>query len=231
MFKILILEDDLILLKTLKDVLCKNHYQVDLAHDLNRAEQLIADNDYDLLIFDRLVNNEDSLEFLEALRADQTCIRVLIISQKKLIDDRLLSLKVADDFLAKPFVIKELLLKVNNLLSRSKYKLEENFVCPYFYLNEAGLVQDLATGNCFYLPKKERQILECLLLHQNQAVSYQTLINYVWPRTDNIPQQRTLNVYVRRIRLKIGRFSRYIKTIRDFGFILDCNQAESSVTR
>ena len=126
MFKILILEDDLILLKTLKDVLCKNHYQVDLAHDLNRAEQLIADNDYDLLIFDRLVNNEDSLEFLEALRADQTFIRVLIISQKKLIDDRLLSLKVADDFLAKPFVIKELLLKVNNLLSRSKYKLEEN---------------------------------------------------------------------------------------------------------
>lgn len=229
MFKILILEDDLVLLKTLKEVLVKNNFQVDLAHCLNRAEQLIENKEYDLLIFDRLVNNEDSLDFLEALRADESFIRVLLISQKKLLNDRLLSLKVADDFLAKPFVIKELILKVNNLLSRSKYKLADNYFCPYFYLNESGLVQDLATGNCFYLPKKERQILECLLLHQNQAVSYQTLINYVWPRTDNIPQQRTLNVYVRRIRLKIGHFSQYIKTIRDFGFILDCNQEGSLV--
>lgn len=227
MFKILILEDDLVLLQTLKEVLCKNNYQVDLAHCLSRAEQLIEDKEYDLLIFDRIVNNEDSLDFLEGLRVDQSFIRVLLISQKKLIADRLLSLKVADDFLAKPFVMKELLLKVSNLLSRSKYQLEENYVCPYFYLNESGLVQDLATGNCVYLPKKERKILECLLLHQNQAVSYQTLFNYVWPRTDNIPQQRTLNVYVRRIRLKIGRFSQYIKTIRDFGFILDCNQEEN----
>ena len=77
------------------------------------------------------------------------------------------------------------------------------------------------------MPKKEKLILECLLLHQNQAVSYQSIMNYVWPNLDNLPQQRTLNVYVRRIRLKIGNFGQYIKTIRDYGFILDCSQAES----
>jgi len=228
MFKILILEDDLILLKTLKQVLLKAKYHVDLAHELQRAEQLVGENDYDLLIFDRLIKNEDSLNFLEEIRTNQSFVRVLLISQKKLLVDRLLALKVADDFLPKPFAINELLLKVSNLLSRSKYKIEERYICPFFYLNDAGLLQDLKNGDCFYLPKKEKQILECLLLHQNQAVSYQTLIDYVWPRTDNIPQQRTLNVYVRRIRLKIGRFSQYIKTIRDYGFILDCNKEESA---
>jgi len=227
MFKILILEDDRLLLRTLKEVLLRVNYSVDLAHELKRAEELINNNDYDLLIFDRLVNNEDSLNFLEEIRADQSFIRVLLISQKKLLVDRLMALKVVDDFLAKPFVTKELLLKVSNLLSRSKYKIEEQYVCPFFYLNESGLLQDFANGDCFYLAKKERQILECLLIHQNQAVSYQTLIDYVWPRTDNIPQQRTLNVYVRRIRLKIGRFSGLIRTIRDYGFILDCNKEES----
>ncbi|MFA6814035.1 MAG: response regulator transcription factor [Candidatus Pacebacteria bacterium] len=228
MFKILVLEDDLILLKTLKQVLIKSKYHVDLAHELERAGELIDNNDYDLLIFDRFINREDGLDFLVGLRAEQSFVRVLLISQKKLLVDRLMALKLADDFLAKPFVVKELLLKVTNLLSRSKCRQEERYICPYFYLNDAGLLQDLENADCFYLPKKERQILECLLIHQNQAVSYQTLIDYVWPRTDNIPQQRTLNVYVRRIRLKIGRFSGLVKTIRDYGFILDCNKEESA---
>jgi len=154
MFKILILEDDLILLKTLQRVLSKANYCVDLAHELQRAKQLIVSNNYDLLIFDRLINREDSLNFLEELRTDQVFTRVLLISQKKLLVDRLLALKVADDFLAKPFVVKELLLKVANLLSRSKCKVEESYVCPYFYLNDAGLLQDLNNGDCFYLPNE-----------------------------------------------------------------------------
>ena len=226
MFRILIVEDDLNLLKTLKQVLVKSNYQVDLAQKISRVEQLVHDNDYDLLIFDRVIDKQDSINFLEELRSEQNFIRVLVISQKKLLVDRLMSLKVADDYLAKPFAMKELLLKVTNLLSRSKLKLEERYVCPYFYLNDAGFLQDLKNGEIFYLPKKERQIMECLLLHQNQAVSYQTLIDYVWARTDDIPQQRTLNVYVRRIRLKIAHFSQYIKTIRDYGFILDCSVKE-----
>jgi DNA-binding response OmpR family regulator len=227
MNKILILEDDLFLLKTLKEVLIKAHYQVDLTQDLIRAQQLLVENDYDLLIFDRLIKNKDSLEFLQDLRKDQKFLRTLIISQKKLLVDRLISLKAADDFLAKPFATKELLLKVNNLLIRSKVMREQRFVCSYFILNEAGFVCDKHLKNCVYLPKKERKIMECLILHQNQAVSYQTLINYVWPRNDFIPQQRTLNVYVRRIRLKLPAYSQFIKTIRDFGFILDCNEGGS----
>ncbi len=227
MFKILLLEDDLSFLKTVKEVLNKANYQVDIAKELSRAEELVYEQDYDLLIFDRLIANEDSLNFLEELRAKQYFMRVLLISQKKLLVDRILALKVADDFLAKPFVTKELLLKVKNLLSRSRVKLEEQYFCPHFFLSDSGLLTSISGEESFYLPQKERKILECLLLHQNQAVSYQTLIDYVWPRTDELPQQRTLNVYVRRIRLKIGRFSQYLKTIRDYGFILDCAKKES----
>lgn len=227
MFKILILEDDINLITTLKRVLVKENFQVDLAQKISRAEQLVNEHNYDLLIFDRLIDGIDSATFLEEIKSDRKFLRVLMISQKKLLADRLLALKVADDFLAKPFVIKELLLKVNNLLSRSKLSLEDSYTCPYFFLNDSGILQGIKNGESFYLPKKEKQILECLLLHQNQAVSYQTLIDYVWPSLDKLPQQRTLNVYVRRIRLKIGHFGQYIKTIRDYGFILDCSKEES----
>jgi DNA-binding response OmpR family regulator len=226
MFKILLLEDDLSFLKTLKELLNKANYQVDIARELSRAEELVYEQEYDLLIFDRLIADEDSLNFLEELRAKQYFMRVLLISHKKLLLDRILALKVADDFLAKPFASKELLLKVKNLLSRSRVKLKDQYVCSQFFLSDSGLLTSIDGEESFYLPKKERRILECLLLHQNQAVSYQTLINYVWPRTDDLPQQRTLNVYVRRIRLKIGRFSQYLKTIRDYGFILDCGKKE-----
>jgi DNA-binding response OmpR family regulator len=227
MFKILLLEDDLCFLKTIKEVLHKAKYQVDIAKELSRAEELVYEKDYDLLIFDRLIAHEDSLNFIEELRDKQYFMRVLLISHKKLLLDRILALKVADDFLAKPFASKELLLKVKNLLARSRIKTEEQYACSHFFLNDSGSLIGTRDNERFYLAKKERKILECLLLHQNQAVSYQTLINYVWSRTDDLPQQRTLNVYVRRIRLKIGRFSKYIKTIRDYGFILDCPKEES----
>ncbi len=228
MNKILILEDDIHLLSSLKQVLLKENFQVDLAQKLSRAEELVYTENYDLLIFDRIIEQDDSLTFLESIKNEKNFTRVLMISQKKLLPDRIQALKVADDFLAKPFAIKELLLKVNNLLSRSKLQLAQTQYCPYFFLNDAGFVKDCNSGNLYYLPKKERQILQCLLLHQNQAVSYQTLINYVWSTTENLPQQRTLNVYVRRIRLKIGQFGKYIKTIRDYGFILDCKKGESA---
>lgn len=227
MFKILILEDDLNLLNTLQRVLKKAGYQVDLAQKLARAEELVAEQDYDLLIFDRLIAHEDSANFLEEIKNEKKFLRILVISHKKLLPDRLLSLKVADDFLAKPFVLNEFLLKVKNLLSRSKLSIEDSFTCPYFFLNDSGILQSAKNSQSFYLPKKEKLILECLLLHQNQTVSYQSIMNYVWPNLDNLPQQRTLNVYVRRIRLKIGNFGQYIKTIRDYGFILDCSQGES----
>ena len=171
MHKILILEDDWALANQIKQSLRQFDYQIDLVQDLKRCEIILIKNSYDLLIFDRLINGEDSISLLEELRQKKYFTRALVMSQKKLLTDRLLSLKIADDFLAKPFVMSELSLKVQNLLSRSKIFLSKTQRCQSFSLADSGVVNDYVHLQKIHLAKKEAKILECLLLHQNQAVS------------------------------------------------------------
>ena len=220
MYRILLLEDDRVLLNSLTALLKKSHYLVDATNKLDSASNLLTVNNYDLLIADRLIGNQDSLDLIDDLRFDHYFLKVLVMSCKKMLNDRLLSLKLADDFLAKPIVASELLLKVKNLLCRSKTMLSQNLICSNFILNESGWVYNHQGQAIVHLPSKEAKILQCLLIHQSQAVSYQTLFNYVWPMTDDYPQQRTLNVYVRRIRLNLGQLANNIHTIRNYGFSL-----------
>ena len=226
MYQILVLEDHLNLAKIIKKVLLKEQYRVDVANNLIFARQLIKKYDYDLLIFDRLISGEDSLELLEELKFSNYFLKTLLISCKKMISDRLLSLRIADDFLAKPLSMPELLLRAKNLLKRSKTVLNQHYSCSDFVLSDAGQVFLYKTQKQLHLPDKEAQILTCLLIHKNQPVSYQTIFNYVWPNTDDYPQQRTLNVYVRRIRLKSPIIGQKIETLRNFGFILNSKSGE-----
>jgi len=221
MYKILILEDDCLLANQIKNSLKEYNYEVSLVTSLERCQELLLQNKYDLLVFDRLINNQDSLPLIEEFRQEKYFVRILLMSCKKFLDDRLMSLKVADDFLAKPFVMAELHLKIKNLLSRSKIAFDHVQRCQDFSLADSGLLNDYVQERVVHLPKKEAKILECLLLHQNQALSYQRLLDYVWDREDRFPQWRTLNVYIRRIRNRLGPLGQRIKTLRGYGFCLD----------
>ena len=214
MEKILILEDNQQLLQLLGEALKLESYHVFKGDSLKRAEELMKKNDFDLLVLDRVLKDGDSLELVRKIRTVDQHLRILVLSQKRFVEDRIETLNLADDFLAKPFTTDELLLKVKNILKRSKIiespklKLSDSCELKYGVINNSGIV----------LRKKERLILECLLKYSPAIVNYKMITSYVWGYAKSYPSKKTINVYIRRIRMKLGILSSHLKTVRGQGY-------------
>jgi two-component system OmpR family response regulator len=216
MEKILILEDNHQLLELMSSILRAEKQQVFKVNSIKRAKNLISKKAFDLLILDRILPDGDVLDLLEEIREKDQFLRILMLSRKSMLADRLKSLSLADDFLAKPFNTQEFLLKVENLLKREK-KTNKNVLKlsddNYFSYGESS--GPIMTA----LREKERLILECLLEHSNSIVSYERLTSYVWGFTEIRPNKKTINVYIRRIRMKIAEHAANLKTVRGQGYI------------
>lgn len=124
----------------------------------------------------------------------------------------------ADDCLAQDVEQIEILLKVKKLLNRQK-------LIEHKCLGSETIKLNLKTGKLqinekkVHLRKKEAQILSCLLRRRNHIVSRDTIIDSVWPETNNMPTYSTVDVYVRRIRQKLGRNHQgIIETVRGYGY-------------
>ena len=215
MEKILILEDNYQLLKLISTLLTDESYQVFKGDSLKRGRDLLVKHKFDLLILDRVLRDGDSLDLLKDINKKDPHQRVLVFSKKRLVEDRIETLNLADDFLAKPFTSQEFLLKVKNILKRSKgVKLPVLKLADNSFLNY-GVISD---SKKTILRKKERQILECLLQYSPSIVSYELITSYVWGFTENHPSRKTVNVYIRRIRMKLGDLSKRLETIRGQGY-------------
>lgn len=215
MQKILILENNSQLLFKLNDFLKSNGYLVSCAQNIDRVENLLKNNLFDLFLCEGYAEEDKDLDFLEKIKEKNLFMRVMVLSQKKSLQDRLKVLRLADDFLAKPFDLTELHLKIKNLLSLEKIK-DSNFIeNSHFLLKDS---QALKEKNNFR--PQELKILECLFKHKNLVVSYQTISNYVWGDKENKPIKKTISVYIRRIRsrLNIGDFK--IETFKGRGYRL-----------
>lgn len=215
MEKILILEDNQQLLQLVSAVLKSESYQVFKGDSLKRAKELLKKVNFDLLILDRVLKDGDSIDLIEEIREVDPYLRILVLSKKRFVEDRIKTLSLADDFLAKPFTTDELLLKIRNLLRRSKLiksrglKLSDDTNFNY------GVIRN--SGN-LVLRKKERLILECLLKFSPAIVNYDLITSYVWGYGKQHPSKKTINVYVRRIRMKLGNLSGRLETIRGQGY-------------
>lgn len=215
MEKILVLEDDPQLLHLVSKLLVDELYRVTKGDSLSRAKELLKKNNFDLLIVDRVLKDGDSLDLIEEIRKIDPHLRILVFSRKRLVEDRIKTLTLADDFLAKPFTGQEFLLKVRNILKRSKsinpavLKLADDSYLNYSVIHNSS--------NSL-LRNKERLILECLLKYSPAVVDYETITAYVWGYAKTHPSKKTINVYVRRIRMKLGDLAGRLETIRGQGY-------------
>lgn len=215
MKRILILESNRQLLFRLNDYFKDKGYLVFCAQTVERAENLLKNKIFDLLLCEGLVQGSDSLDFLERIKERNLFMRVMVSSQKKSLKDRLAILRLADDFLAKPFDLTELHLKIRNLLSLEKIKDSGFIENSHFLLRDS---EPLQLKNNFR--PQELKILECLFKHKNLVVSYQTISNYVWGDMDNKPIKKTISVYIRRIRGRLGNANLKIETFKGRGYRL-----------
>lgn len=224
--RILVVDDEQDLCEILKFNLETEGYEVDTA---NSAEEAIVLDipSYDLLLLDVMMGEMSGFAMAKKLKADERTSKVPIIflTARDTENDTVTGFNLgADDYISKPFSIREVLVRVRAVLRRTTTQSEEgsnNNILKY-----QGLVLDLdkktvtIEGEAVAFTKTEFEILHTLLDERGRVFSRQELINRVWP-SDVLVLDRTVDVNITRLRKKIGPFSKCIVTRLGFGYLFE----------
>ena len=220
---ILIIEDEPELLERLASILVKEHYTITTATDGRAGLEKIWNDCYDLILLDIMLPHLDGFDVLKETRAAGIHTPVLMLTAKGDVTDRVKGLDLgADDYLAKPFSLAELLARVRALLRRAQA------ASPVI---EAGHIRLDTTsrevfndGELLSLTAKEFSILEFLLHNKNRAISRFTLAEHVWGDDfDPFSMSNFIDVHMKNLRKKITAAGKpqLISTVRGFGYRLE----------
>lgn len=219
--RILVVEDNRRLNQSLTSSLVHEGYSVDSAYDGQEGQDLAEMTPYDVILLDILLPQKDGLEVCRDLRRRRVQTPILLLTARDSIDDRVQGLDCgADDYLVKPFAIRELLARLRALLRRQQpYKQGQ--------LAVGSLVVDPPThtvereGRALELTPKEFALLEYLMYHPNQVVTREMIEQHIW-NYDFECESNVIDVYVRRLRRKIDDpFTvKLLTTVRGVGYRL-----------
>ncbi len=216
--RVLLVENDQSLAKLLKQVVDSKQHDCFVTDSLTQAYDLVTQVKPDVIVLDRLLPDGDGLELAAYIQDSYFTTRVLFISSLVTSSERIAGLETgADDYLPKPFSLKEFELKLERLLFREKVLNQEKLIVGSVTLFPHSGVA-LCGQQAVQLRRREAQILTCLFRHKNQVVSRPALISYVWSAEPEQPLTTTLDVYMRRIRKKLGDHGKIIQTARSFGY-------------
>lgn len=216
--KILYLEDDLNLSQTVEEFLKDEGFDVVCAYDGDEALEAIYAARFDLFLLDVNVPQINGFQLLKELRgADISTPAIFITSLNSMNDLSSGYESGADDYIKKPFALKELLLRINALLKR-EYKTHEQLIkindAVDFNLYSNELIKE---GEKIALGHKEFLLLKLLLKHKNECVSFEDIYQNVWQFNEN-HSYMSLRTYVKNLRKHIGK--EHILSIKNFGYKL-----------
>ncbi len=214
--KILLVDDEAELTAPLSQVLAHEGYQVEVADNGVKGKELALKNNYDLLILDWMLPKQSGVELCQELRSHSLNTPVLFLTAKDTIDDRVLGLDAgADDYLVKPFELRELLARVRALLRRSpnweksqtrQPKNEELSLTSPLKVADLELDREnrvvYRQGKVISLSDKEIQLLELFMAHPGRLLTHQEIYQYLWQDTEK-PSSNVLAALVRLLRRKI----------------------------
>jgi len=225
--KILVVDDEPVLLEQLRETLTSQKYDVDTADDGESALDKLFDNLYDLVILDIMLPKVDGLAVLREIRKAKVKTPILMLTAKGSVEDKIKGLDYgADDYLAKPFAMAELMARIRSLLRRASDHRDPLLTISDVSLNTKTR-QISKRGITVELTPKEFSILEFLLYNKNRAVSRFTLAEHVWgDEFDPFTMSNFIDVHVKNLRRKIGDTDKkkIIRTIRGIGFIIEDEQ-------
>jgi len=221
--KILLVEDERDLSDTIKKVLELNHYDVDQAFDGEEALDYISYTEYDGIIMDVMMPIMDGYTCVKKIRERGIQTPIIMLTAKAEIDDKVFGLDVgADDYLTKPFVIKELLARVR-ALTRRKGDIATDYTIGNVKLNPNTfeLSTDKATAR---LTSKEYKLMEYLMRNQGVVLSTEKIMEKVW-EYDTEAEINVVWVFISAIRKKLESIGAncQIKAMRGIGYRLEVN--------
>lgn len=220
--KLLLVEDEELLSKSIAKGLRKHGYAVDCAYDGEQALELYNINQYDLMILDLNLPKIDGLDVLKTIRSKDSILRIIILSARSEVDDKIAGLdKGGNDYLTKPFNFAELEARIRNLLRQELKTRDTDLYCGFLRIDTASK-QVLWKDIVIELTKKEYSILEYLMIHQGEVISSEELIEHVWD-SETDPFSNSFRFHISSLRkklLEVSGVSNLIGTIRGQGYLI-----------
>jgi DNA-binding response OmpR family regulator len=226
MAKILVIEDDPNMQIGLKDNLEIEGYEVEIAKDGKIGFQKIVEKTYDLILLDGMLPFMSGFDILKKARGQGIGTPVIMLTAKGEEIDKVLGLELgADDYITKPFSLREMLARVKAVLRRREgsgsQPINEKLTIGRLEVDFASYLA-LQGGKPVDMTPKEFEILKYLWQHQNQTVSRDQLLTNVWGYDDSITS-RTVDNFISRLRQKIevnAANPQHIITIHGVGYRL-----------
>jgi len=220
--KILVVEDDPEAAAYLVKAFTEAGIVTDHAGDGDVGYHMATENNYDVMVIDRMLPKRDGLSIVSALRAKSIDTPVLILSALGQVDDRVTGLRAGgDDYLPKPYAFSELLARVE-VLGRRKGSRDNDTVYRVGDLELDRLAHEVnRAGKRITLQPREFRLLEYLMKHAGQVVTRTMLLENVWDYHFD-PQTNVIDVHISRLRSKIekGFDTALLRTVRGAGYIL-----------
>jgi len=221
--KILIIEDEYSLADAIAEILQKENYTTKIVTNGEDGENEALTNIYDLILLDVMLPKKDGFEILKNLKDEKINTPIIMITAKSEIVDKLKGLENgADDYITKPFHMRELLARIKIVLRRN-INIENINILEY-----SDLKLDLNTGKMssnnieIAINGKELELLETLLLNKNQIISREILANKIWGYNSDA-EYNNVEVYVSFLRkkLKLLKSKVKIKAVRGIGYKME----------
>ncbi len=222
--RILIIEDEKRLARTLADLLHRQGYTADICHDGNTGLDNALSGIYDLILLDAMLPELDGFSLLQHLRSTGASVPVLMLTARSDVADRVRGLDSgADYYLTKPFEPQELLACVRLLLRRGEGDLrtDDTLRCGDLQL-EAGTFLLCCGERSVRLSRKEYDLMELFMRSQKQILTKEQLLNRVWGY-DSEADDNNVEVYISFLRRKLTHLHSAvkIKTVRMVGYCLE----------
>lgn len=224
--RILVVDDEETLCEVLRFNLESDGYEVETATSAEKALTLDLSS-FDLILLDIMMGEISGVQLASILkkRKDTTNIPLIFCTAKDSVDDMVGGLELgADDYITKPYSIKNVLARVKAVLRRASASRDTDSMREEHTLVFQGLKISLESKICMIdnqeirMPKKELEILILLLRHRGRVFSRNEILQAVWPE-EVVVLDRVVDVNITRLRAKLGNYGKYIVTKLGYGYV------------
>jgi len=201
---ILVVEDDESLQLVLRDNLLDAKYEVSTASTGEQAKRLINEHKFDLIILDIMLPDTDGYTLCRFFRNNGISAMILMLTARSLEDDIVKGFSAgADDYLIKPYRLRELLMRVRALLRRQSTSPQLEIRLPGFTIESDARKISASSGEDVLLTKKEFELLEYLILNRNRALTRTQILDQVWGNKV-IVEERTVDNFISNLKKKLN---------------------------
>jgi two-component system, OmpR family, response regulator CiaR len=220
--RILIVEDDISLLRAITMVLEDESYEIDQVTKGDEGLLMAQASVYDLLILDIMLPHLDGLSIIRQLRAQAISTPTLFLTAKDSVEARVKGLDAgADDYLVKPFAIEELLARVRSLLRRAGKIGSEGQIIYGPILISTHEHDAIIAGNSLKLTTKEYELLSYLVQNREQILTRDQIFDRIWG-IESDTSDAIVDLYIHYLRKKLSHYhlDNFIRTVRGVGYML-----------